>query len=66
MNESIIDAALASPHKDFEDSIQFQCAVQNGIKTLITRNTKDYPKEQLQIADPGQYMSASKKEKNRE
>jgi predicted nucleic acid-binding protein len=66
LNESIIDAALASPHKDFEDSIQFQCAVQNGIKTLITRNTKDYPKEQLQIADPGQYMSASKKEKNRE
>jgi len=59
LNESIIDAALSFPYKDFEDSIQFQCAVQNGIETIITRNTKDYPKDQLRVADPGQYLSAA-------
>jgi predicted nucleic acid-binding protein len=59
LNESIIDAALSFPYKDFEDSIQFQCAMQNGIKTLITRNSKDYPKDQLRVADPGQYLSAN-------
>ena len=59
LNESIIDAALSFPYKDFEDSIQFQCAMQNGIRTLITRNSKDYPKDQLRVADPGQYLSAN-------
>jgi predicted nucleic acid-binding protein len=59
LNESIIDTALSFPYKDFEDSIQFQCAMQNGIKTLITRNSKDYPKDQLRVADPSQYLSAN-------
>jgi predicted nucleic acid-binding protein len=59
LNESIIDAALSFPFKDFEDSIQFQCAIQNGIETIITRNIKDYPKDQLKVADPGQYLSAA-------
>lgn len=58
LNESIIDAALSFPYKDFEDSIQFQCAMQNGMRTLITRNSKDYPRDQLRVADPGQYLSA--------
>ena len=59
LNESIIDAALSFPFKDFEDSIQFQCAIQNGIQTIVTRNSKDYPKDQLKVADPGQYLSAA-------
>jgi predicted nucleic acid-binding protein len=59
LNVSIIDAALSFPFKDFEDSIQFQCAMQNGIQTIITRNIKDYPKYQLRVADPGQYLSAA-------
>jgi predicted nucleic acid-binding protein len=63
LNESIIDAALSFPYKDFEDSIQFQCATQNGIETIITRNAKDYPKDQLKVADPGQYLSANALEK---
>jgi predicted nucleic acid-binding protein len=63
MDESIIDDALASPYKDFEDSIQFHCAVRNGIKTLITRNAKDYPKGRLLIAEPIQYLNAAALEK---
>ena len=63
INESILDDALASPYKDFEDSIQFYCAVQNGIKTIITRNTRDYPKERLLVADPMQYLNANALEK---
>ena len=63
IDESILDDALASPYKDFEDSIQFHCAVQNGIKTLITRNSKDYPKERLLIVEPIQYLNAAALEK---
>jgi hypothetical protein len=59
LNESMIDAALLFPYKDFEDSIQFQCAIQNSIKIIITRNIKDYPKDQMRVADPGQYLTAA-------
>jgi len=60
LTEATIDFALAVPHKDFEDSIQLHCAMQNGINTLITRNTKDYPKEQqVKITDPLQFLSAT-------
>jgi len=56
INESTVDAALSLPYKDFEDSIQFHCAVQNAIGTLITRNTRDYPGGQLRVVDPAQYL----------
>jgi len=63
IDNSIIDAAIASPHKDLEDSIQFHCAIQNKIETFITRNTRHYPKGQLRIAEPSQFLSAIKAEK---
>jgi predicted nucleic acid-binding protein len=58
IDSSTIDAALTSPYKDFEDSIQFHCAIQNKVGTFITRNVRHYPKEQLRIAEPTQYLSA--------
>jgi len=64
LNEAIIDAAIASPHKDFEDSIQYHCALKNDIKVLITRNTQDYPKDQLTIAKPRDYTDIVTMEKN--
>ena len=59
IDEATIDAALSSPYKDFEDSIQLHCAMQNSIKVLITRNVRDYPKAHLLVVDPGQYLSAA-------
>jgi predicted nucleic acid-binding protein len=60
VDEMAIDAALAKPYKDFEDSIQYSCAKRNGIGTIVTRNTKDYPKSDVTIANPGEYLNASK------
>jgi predicted nucleic acid-binding protein len=62
LTEGMIDAAVASPHKDFEDSIQLHCAVTNGIKVLITRNAGDYPKGRIRLADPGQYLAGVRAE----
>ena len=59
LTEAVVDSALNAPNRDFEDTIQLQCALQNGIGTLITRNTKDYPKERVKIIDPLQYLSAA-------
>jgi predicted nucleic acid-binding protein len=60
VDETVIDAALEKPYKDFEDSIQYACAKRNGIGTIITRNTKDYPKSDIKIANPGEYLDAGK------
>jgi predicted nucleic acid-binding protein len=61
VDESIIDAAIEKPFKDFEDSIQYACARKNGIGAILTRNIKDYPKSDIIIANPGEYLNADKK-----
>ncbi len=58
LDEGMVDAAISAAAKDFEDSIQYHCAFGNRINTLITRNTADYPKGRIRIAEPGQYLSS--------
>ncbi|MCP4137609.1 MAG: PIN domain-containing protein [bacterium] len=53
----IIDLALASGFKDFEDSIQYYAAVENGIQYLITRNVKDYKKADITILTAEEYLN---------
>ena len=59
----IIDSAITSPYKDFEDSIQFHCAIKNNVNIFITRNIRHYPKEQLRVSDPTQYLSTIETER---
>jgi hypothetical protein len=58
IDEAMIDAALAAPQRDFEDSIQLHCAEGNGIETLITRNAKHYPKGRLRVTSPAEYLGS--------
>ncbi len=60
VDQQVIDAAIRTPYKDFEDSIQYHCAVSNGLGSLITRNASDYPKGRLKVLLPGEYMTVSK------
>ncbi len=49
VDDKIIELALGSDFKDFEDAIQYYCAIENGYKTLLTRNLKDYKKANIPI-----------------
>jgi len=49
INEKIIDLALNSDFIDFEDAIQYYCALENDIELLLTRNLKDYKKSQITV-----------------
>ena len=40
VNDKIIDLALASDFKDFEDALQYFTAIENNIKVLLTRILK--------------------------
>jgi len=48
-----IDSALLSGFRDFEDAIQYCCALSiQMLDAIVTRNTKDYKKSLLAILTP--------------
>jgi predicted nucleic acid-binding protein len=51
VDEKILDLALSSTFKDFEDAIQYYTAVTNGLEAVVTRNKRDYREAKLPILD---------------
>ena len=41
-DENQLDAALAQPVKDYEDMLQYQCALAVGCDVIITNNKRDF------------------------
>lgn len=56
VDDKIIDLALNSDFKDFEDAIQYYCALENDCGILLTRNLKDYKKAQISVMTPQDYI----------
>ncbi|HKK10367.1 MAG TPA: PIN domain-containing protein, partial [Bacteroidales bacterium] len=42
LTDKIVDKGLSSKFSDFEDSLQYYCAIKLDCKLLITRNGKDF------------------------
>ena len=51
-----IDLAIASTFSDFEDAIQYYCAIRNGLDQIITRNKKDFSKAKLIVSTPEEFL----------
>lgn len=50
VTKNIIDQSLKSDFKDFEDAIQYHCALSNSkIEIIVTRNVKDFKKSSLPV-----------------
>lgn len=60
INDKIIELALTSDFKDFEDGIQYFTAIENNIKILLTRNLKDYKTAQIPVMTAEQYLKIKK------
>jgi len=58
-DDRVIELALSSDFTDFEDSIQYYTALENGIDILITRNIKDYKSANINVSTPIEYIAAS-------
>lgn len=56
-DDKIIDLALASDLKDFEDAIQFYTAIENNMDLIITRNKRDFRKQSLPILTAKEYLN---------
>jgi predicted nucleic acid-binding protein len=59
VDNKTIDLALVSDFIDFEDAIQYACAIENSLKIIITRNIKDYKKATIIIVTPETFISKS-------
>jgi predicted nucleic acid-binding protein len=57
VDQQTIKDAIASGFQDFEDSIQYNCALDyKKIDVLITRNTKDYKNSEIPVMIPADYL----------
>ncbi len=64
VNEHVLQLALNSKFKDFEDAVQFYSGVCDNVDSIVTRNTKDYKEEQISVYTPAEIWSIIQLEKN--
>lgn len=57
LDDRILELALASDFKDFEDGIQYYTALENKLEIIITRNKKDFKTAKLPILSAKEYLS---------
>jgi predicted nucleic acid-binding protein len=57
INEKIIELALSSGFKDFEDAVQYYSALEEDMDYLITRNKDDYKKTGIIICNAKEYLA---------
>src|SRR3990167_4287183 len=63
INQNIVDQALASGFKDFEDALQYYSAIDSKVKYLITRNKSDYTGEEVIVVSPQEFLAILAKNK---
>ena len=55
--KNILDA-LVSDFRDFEDAVQYSVALNEiGVKSIITRNTKDYSSSVISVLNPDLFIT---------
>jgi predicted nucleic acid-binding protein len=58
VTKAVIKKSLKSGFKDFEDAIQYNCALSlNKTDFIVTRNTKDFKKSILPVMSPQEALS---------
>jgi predicted nucleic acid-binding protein len=64
VNSAIIKKSLKADFKDFEDAIQYNCALTiPKLKAIITRNEKDFKKSTVSVFSPVEILTIINGEK---
>lgn len=58
LTDKIVDKGLASKFPDFEDSLQYYCAVKTNCDIIITRNGKDFKESDIPVLSPDEYLNS--------
>ena len=56
VTDKVVELALSSDFKDFEDVLQYFTAIENNLKTLLTRNLKDYKTADITVMTAEQFL----------
>lgn len=56
LDDKVLELALVSDFKDFEDAIQYHTALENEIDIIITRNKKDFKNAKLPVLTAKEYL----------
>ena len=59
-NERTVDDSLASQFNDFEDAMQYYCALKAKADIIITRNGKDFSASKLPVMTATEYLATLK------
>lgn len=58
LDKQILQQALDSPVKDFEDAIQYHCAVRGKADCIVTRDLRHYRNADLPVMSPDAFLAA--------
>ena len=57
VNRLVLENALASKFKDFEDAVLHAVACHAGAKYIVTRNIADFKNAKLPVFEPGEFIN---------
>lgn len=58
--QETIDKSLISQFNDFEDAVQYHCAMQSGCDIIITRNGSDFKKAEIPVMTADEFIISTK------
>ena len=61
-NQRIVDDALASQFKDYEDAMQYYTAIKAKADAIITRNGKDFASSKIPVMTATEFLATLKGE----
>ena len=58
LTDKIIEKGLSSSFSDFEDALQYHCALKADCNILITRNVKDFKESEMPVMTATEYLKS--------
>jgi hypothetical protein len=58
LDDKIIDLALNSEFRDFEDAIQYFTAIENELELIITRNQSDFKESKIPVMTAKEFIKS--------
>ncbi|WP_445665597.1 type II toxin-antitoxin system VapC family toxin [Fodinibius sp. AD559] len=58
INRVVLEDALESNFKDYEESLLYQSAIHANLEAIITRNQKDFDKSEIPVYSPTIFLEA--------
>lgn len=57
-NDMVVDDALASTFKDYEDALQYYSALKHNVDCIITRNVIDFKNAKIPVLSPDEFLAS--------